>query len=779
MTRLFRRLGHFVKLRAWWIAAALLIVSFGAIPGILSLRTDSGLNSLVSSGSELKANTSEYEQLFGGEPITVLLEGSVASLFLQDNLARLGALEADLYRIPGVRSVQTPRTILLQAIGRISLEIKSAQASAGQSSASDQLNTLAQLLMSGAPSLDNPALVKSLVFQPDGSINSSFSALVPDLGHALLIITPRGDLGDAAAASTAAAVENAVTAHPLQDLSPTVVSSTQIIVGIASSLKSNLALLLGLALAVMLLILFLFFRVRWRLLSLLLVGVGVLWTFGLMGYISIPLSMATMAVLPILVGLGIDYPIQLHNRYEEEFERTGSAAKAVTASLSRLAPAVGVALLATVIGFVTLYVSDVPMIRDFGTLLAVGTVICFLTALLGVSSILYLKDRRKTGVRTLEQSARSSGWLEKALRRVTSLTLSQPIPIAALALALGIAGGALDHWIPVNTDYEALIPQDLPALENMRDLRSTLGVSGQVHFLIRAEDLSDPDTLVRLKDFQDAESSQHPALVSPSGLVSLITQANNGQIPQQAAAVRAVLGAIPEQISSEAISGNRTLASLSWGIKPLPLSDLHNLIQGIEQDAKALDGVKISAAGAIALGANMVDSVVRARIWMDGLCLAAIFSALWIIYRRLRRVLLIIVPVGLVIGWASLLMSLLQIPLNPLTAILGVLTSAIGTEFTVLLISRYEEEKALGADPRAAMQTAAVRMGRAIVTTGVTTLGGFGVLIASNFVMVRDFGLITLLGILLCLIAAMVVVPPIAVWIDERRAGRLPQARGN
>jgi len=73
----------------------------------------------------------------------------------------------------------------------------------------------------------------------------------------------------------------------------------------------------------------------------------------------------------------------------------------------------------------------------------------------------------------------------------------------------------------------------------------------------------------------------------------------------------------------------------------------------------------------------------------------------------------------------------------------------------VIIASRYEEEKSSGETPRRALITAVSRMGRAIVTTGITTLGGFGVLIASNFILIRDFGIATVIGIFLCLAARL------------------------
>jgi len=46
--------------------------------------------------------------------------------------------------------------------------------------------------------------------------------------------------------------------------------------------------------------------------------VGVVWAFGLAGYLGIPLTIVTIAGLPVMLGVGIDYAIQMHARIEEE-----------------------------------------------------------------------------------------------------------------------------------------------------------------------------------------------------------------------------------------------------------------------------------------------------------------------------------------------------------------------------------------------------------------------------------------------------------------------------
>ena len=89
----------------------------------------------------------------------------------------------------------------------------------------------------------------------------------------------------------------------------------------------------------------------------------------------------------------------------------------------------------------------------------------------------------------------------------------------------------------------------------------------------------------------------------------------------------------------------------------------------------------------------------------------------------------------------------------------------------------YEEEKRLGLPPREAMVTALAKIGRAIVTTALTTLGGFGVLIASNFVMIRDFGIATVVGVFLCMVITLTVMPGLIVRYDEWHGRRASGCR--
>jgi hydrophobe/amphiphile efflux-3 (HAE3) family protein len=502
------------------------------------------------------------------------------------------------------------------------------------------------------------------------------------------------------------------------------------------------------------------------------VGFSALWTFGLMGYATVPLTMATMAVLPILVGLGIDYSIQFHNRYQEEVTKSRSVGEAVITSLSRMFPAVGIALLATIIGFITLYISEVPMIRDFGMILAIGIILSYIVALFLLHSVVYLGDR-KTPIKQLRKaSTEASGRIERLLSRIGRLAVNHTLPIFIIALIYGIAGGVVDHWLPINTNFEELVPQDIAELQELRELREITGSGGEIRFMIEADDTTSPEVLSWLQGYQDEMLTLHPELISVNSPATLVSEATGGVIPSQEQ-IEAILASTPSLYLDQVLSSDRTMASASFSIEHISMEEVYDLLQLMEDEAQPPSEVQISPVGSLAIGASTMNALVGARFNFNLICLGAVLVVLLLVYRRLMSVIFIVVPVGAVIGWSSLDMYLIGIPLNPLTAILGVIIIGICTEFMVLLMGRYEEEKEQGLTPRDAMVTAISKIGRAIVTTALTTLGGFGVLIASNFVMIRDFGITTVLSVFLCLVITITVMPGLIVWFDNWREKRL------
>jgi predicted RND superfamily exporter protein len=132
-----------------------------------------------------------------------------------------------------------------------------------------------------------------------------------------------------------------------------------------------------------------------------------------------------------------------------------------------------------------------------------------------------------------------------------------------------------------------------------------------------------------------------------------------------------------------------------------------------------------------------------------------------------RRAVIVLVPIVLATGWSALVLEAAGVPLNPMSATLGALVIAIGTEFSVILASRYEAERETGLSVGEALRRTYARTGTAVAASGATAVAGFAVLIVSDVRMLRDFGLVTVFDLVVALVGVMLVLPATLVWAER------------
>jgi predicted RND superfamily exporter protein len=147
--------------------------------------------------------------------------------------------------------------------------------------------------------------------------------------------------------------------------------------------------------------------------------------------------------------------------------------------------------------------------------------------------------------------------------------------------------------------------------------------------------------------------------------------------------------------------------------------------------------------------------------------LGAVFLVLLLLRRRLSEAIVPLIPIALATGWSSLVLVVLQIPLNPMSATLGALVIAISTEFSVLLSARYRQERRAGGDSVRALERAYSSTGAAVLASGATAIAGFAAVIASDIRMLHDFGAVTVIDLTVSLLGVMLVLPAAIVWAEQ------------
>ncbi|MDE0801742.1 MAG: MMPL family transporter [Acidimicrobiales bacterium] len=816
MEKLWRNAG--VQLGKYWYAVvALAVVITGLLSfGLTQLEFATGQDSYLNPDSQVAIDNVEFQDDFGGEAVILLLRGEdgsdIADLFAGDNLAELERLEAELREIPEVYSVVAPRTslgysetIVKENVGTNALlsavEREPDEAAKAIRQADIQLQ-LARL--SAIPTeereLTNPAWVEFLLFDNTGfvdgddglaapadddrSIRASLRSTFPNQQTAVggVLLTGNADL-DTLSAGTDAVLEIMDTAD-LDGFEVVTTGSPVFLAEINDYLQGGMLTLGAAALAVMAVVLLLLFRVRWRLLPLLSVLVGVAWSFALLGFIDVDLSLVTISGLPILIGLGIDFAIQIHNRVEEEVVLDRDA-HPMSQTLANLGPALLVATVSGVVAFLALQVSQVPMIRDFGVMLAIGIVVLVFVGIVVPTSLLGVREYK---VPTTERGA---SLVERTVVKLGSLPASSAIPLVIASIALFIGGIALEGSFKIESDPLRWIDQDSQTVADVDTLEEDTGFSSTLGILVQSNNVLADDVAEVVNDFTiEAESSDE--VVSSSSLVNTIAKiiAVPGATPLAPTStdLQAAADVLPPDLERVLLSPDGTSTQVNLRLAPGSLDDRAELVERLETDLEsriaALDlpddsvlregldaddpAIRAVPAGLAVVGVGLLENLSANRAVLTYLGLALV--ALWLLirFRSLARALLALVPIGLAVGTSSVVVGAVGLTLSPVTTVSGPLVVASCTEFSVLILARYLEERQSGLGAREASDQAAARTGRAFFTSAVTTIGGFAVLIGSALPLLRDFGIIVTLNVAVALLAALVVMPPLLVWADDR-----------
>jgi hydrophobe/amphiphile efflux-3 (HAE3) family protein len=668
------------------------------------------------------------------------------------------------------------------------------------------------------PRIDDAGFVSQLVFDAARGGNvpkARFAYLFPSPRSALVQVRLRPGLSDAERDRTIGLIK-AATRLPNFRLTngrgQYVVSGAPVVLSsLTSDISGSIKVLLVAALIVMALTLLAVFRspprraARLLPLAVALSAVGVL--FGAMALVGASLTMASIAVLPVLVGLAVDYAIQFHSRHDEVTREEGLGAREAAPRAAALGgPTIATACLATGAGFLVLLLSPVPMVRGFGLLLVIGIALAFACALTAGFAALALVPPPRPGpsrrrvprpVRAAGEIVASAGrgardivvatgaaraWGAVSRRAVRAWStamraaVERPARVVGIAVAIALVGFVADTQTKVVSDVQKLVPQDSPALRDLDTLQRETGVSGEIDVTVEADDLTDPQVIRWMTGYQAAvlkrfgysekrgcrKAQLCPALSLPS-LFRDPTQAADRE------RVRALLDAVPPYFSQAVITPDRRLATMAFGIRLMPLDEQQKVIEDMRDRLNPPPGVHAQVVGLPVLAAEANAKVSsrwrRLLVVLGSLLLVSL--ALLAVYRRPERALVPVVPIALAGGWSALVLFAIRVPLNPMSVTLGALVVAISTEFSVLLSQRYRQERIDGHPVADALARTYRSTGVAVAASGATAIAGFAVLVVSDIRMLRDFGFVTVVDLAVSLLGVLLVLPAVLV-LDER-----------
>lgn len=525
--------------------------------------------------------------------------------------------------------------------------------------------------------------------------------------------------------------------------------------------------------------------------SFVVIGLAMVWVMGIMGHFGISFSTVAVAVLPLMLGICIDYALHMIYRYREERSRGNDAGKAAISSVKSTGVAVFLTAATTVIGFGSWLTSDLPPLRDFGLLCMLGILFAFILVVTLLPAFWVIRDRRKSAKKAAKvpkhETSKKAGAFDRALVKTAMLAERHSGKVAIAAGIITVIAIILATQTTTAIQFEEFMPEDVESINTSNEIGEHFpgqDPSGAAIVLLEG-DIPDPTILgamvqLELETLSDARNvkSSDNYITTAYSIADLMIMMNNGSLPENSDNAKAILQILrqqmPEKIDALITSDNGAAVIMFMGEaeSDADLKLIANIVRDHVNQVDPNTQAELAVGGMPPVAADLLAKIPENALKTTLIAFILVALVLCLVFKSPNIGLLAMIPICLALVWEFGLLYVFGIPLNIITVLISALLIGIGIDFSIHFTHRYKEEwRDRLHGPEESVRTSVFHAGRAIVVAAVTTCSAFGILMLSRMPAMGTFGGIMALVILLCMLAAIFALPSILIAY-ARRAGR-------
>jgi len=565
------------------------------------------------------------------------------------------------------------------------------------------------------------------------------------------------------------------------------------------------------------------------------VVVGIVWTsaFALLSVGEFNTFSAAFAVL--LIGLGVDFAIHICLRVQEELARGAPIQPAVLAATSSVGGTVSLCALTSAIGFFSFVPTDYTGLAELGIITGGGMFFALLASLSFTPALLACMGTPRGRSVTVTFPPAAISWLLRRARAIVSLALAAALGAALVATRLTFDFSTLGVKDPesesmttlrelqaegILTDYAlTLVAPNPAAAQELSSSIVALPVVAEVRppeyylpseqesklalledaqlllwpVLAPGETLPTPSAAERLEALTTLreralaaarELAPGETLATLRRLAGVLDAFLTGAQPEastaeferrlianlddhlawleRALSVEAVaLGDLPVGLQKRLVSDDgRVLISV------LPREDVSQ-VRALSRFIESVSRIAPESTGRPVVEAGIGEIIVRA--FRHAIALAALGIALvvWIALRDAVDTLLVLTPLAITAVFTIATGVLIDMPFNMANVLVIPLVIGLGVDNGIHMVRRFREEGSL-------VGALGSSMPRAIVLSGLTTLGAFGALSVSAHKGMSSTGILLSLAILYLLASTLLVLPALLAWRYRASESEVP-----
>ena len=557
-----------------------------------------------------------------------------------------------------------------------------------------------------------------------------------------------------------------------------------------SYIKSDIIVFgIGVFIFIVLTLWFIFRNLKWVIMPLLGCATSVIIMIGLLGLLGWKVTVISSNFIALMLILNMAMNIHLTVRFlqlKKEFSSFTKNEAVFEASKKMLLPIL-YTVLTTICAFLSLVLSGIKPIIDFGWMMTLGLIVSFLvTFLLLPSLISLLASENELGLKDTEKSFITSF--------LGSFTKNNKILIFGLTFLIIIFSTIGITKLKVENSFINYFDKETEIYKGMKKIDEDLGGTTPLNIIVKfpanekkikkdddefdewenennEEDKSKywftrdkMDKIIKVHDYLDSLPAIGKVL-SFGSILRVAEDLNNKEL--QSLEIAVLYSKIPEEIKKEIVSPYisvekdeaRISIRIKDSLKDLKRNDLINQINselnskvGLEKDEYKLTGVLI-------LFNNLLQSLFKSQILTLGFVILGIFLMFFVLFRNTTLSLIGIVPNFLAAFFILGIIGMLGIPLDMMTITIAAITIGIAVDNSIHYIYRFREEFKKIKNYNKTLDRCHSTVGIAILNTSITIVFGFSILVLSNFIPTIYFGVFTGIAMLLAMISVLTLLP--------------------
>lgn len=556
----------------------------------------------------------------------------------------------------------------------------------------------------------------------------------------------------------------------------------------AQNIVDEIPIFIGAALFVTSLIFFLFFRsFRATFISLIVVCIGVMWTFGIIGILGYEITVLTALIPPLIIVIGIPNCIFLINKYQHEVKTHGNKVKSLQRVITKVGNATLMTNVTTASGFATFILTESKLLKEFGIVASLSILAIFILCLLIIPIMYTFLPYPKQ--RHLEHL--NKRWIGGFVDWIERMVKHKKITIYVTALVLIIVSMLGINQIKISGSLIEDMPKDKEFFKDIRFFEEEFSGIMPLEIMVDTKRKKGVMKLATLKRINELEELilETPELSRPISIVSLVKYSKqayyNGnpkyyQLPSSQE--NSFILSYAKNSTSDVdllknfVDSTGQYARITTFMKDIGTDKMERIEENLLNKINKVfpkERYEVIMTGKALVFQKGTKYLVRNLVISLTLAIFLISLFMAYLFRSFRMIIVSLIPNLLPLLVTAGLMGYIGVPIKPSTILVFSIAFGISVDDTIHFLAKYRQElQANHWKIRKSVYAALRETGVSMFYTSIVLFFGFSVFTISSFGGTVALGALVSVTLLFAMLSNLLLLPSLLLSLERRIANK-------